>query len=184
MSMLLTEPPRIALYTKPRFEKRVAAKMEELGFEHYLPLQRQLHQWSDRTKWVEIPLFTSYIFARVTAKQEVPIRNVPGVVMPISFKGEVAVIPDRDIEAIRSLVAHKEQLYVRNAMELRKGAYVRIIGGPLRDMEGYLVSDDTNGNFAVEIHGLNVMLVSEVQADLLELIPPDKTKKKPKEYHF
>ena len=50
------------LYTKPKNEKKVYEKLTLQGFECYCPCQRTLKQWSDREKWVEEPIFKSYIF--------------------------------------------------------------------------------------------------------------------------
>ena len=38
------------------------------GIESYLPLKKVLKQWSDRKKWVEEPLFRSYIFIHADLK--------------------------------------------------------------------------------------------------------------------
>ena len=54
-----------ALYVKSRAEKKVAADLSANSIEYYLPLQKVLKQWSDRKKWVEEPLFRSYVFVRI-----------------------------------------------------------------------------------------------------------------------
>lgn len=51
----------IAFYTKPRTEKKVDALLQRTGFESYLPIQRRLHKWHGRKKWVKTPLLDSYI---------------------------------------------------------------------------------------------------------------------------
>ena len=56
------ELPWYVLYTKPRNEKKVAQRLSEAGYTVYCPLQKVRRQWSDRTKVVEEPLFTSYLF--------------------------------------------------------------------------------------------------------------------------
>ena len=55
-----------AIYTKPRWEKKLAEKLEEKRIDHYLPMVKTLKLWSDRKKWVNEPLFKSYIFVHVT----------------------------------------------------------------------------------------------------------------------
>jgi hypothetical protein len=42
--------PWFALYTKPRFEKKVTERLQQLGIEVYCPMITQLKQWSDRKK--------------------------------------------------------------------------------------------------------------------------------------
>ena len=56
----------LVVYTKPRQEKKAAAALEKRGIGVYCPLKREKRKWSDRWKWVETPLFTSYVFVRAT----------------------------------------------------------------------------------------------------------------------
>ena len=58
----------LAVYTKPRHEKTVEKKFQKKGFEVYLPMLKERRKWSDRKKWVEFPLFRSYIFVRTKLK--------------------------------------------------------------------------------------------------------------------
>ena len=54
----------IAVYTKSRHENTVKAELKKINFEVYLPLIRKKRRWSDRTKWVDFPLFKSYLFVK------------------------------------------------------------------------------------------------------------------------
>ena len=56
----------IAVYTKPRHEKTVSNDLYKKGYEVYLPLLREKRKWSDRKKWIEFPLFKSYLFVNNT----------------------------------------------------------------------------------------------------------------------
>ena len=71
-----------AVQTKPRHEKRVAAGLKEKGVLVFLPLFSAVHQWSDRRRLVELPLFTNYVFVRIGAEREVriPVLRTSGVV--------------------------------------------------------------------------------------------------------
>ena len=53
------------IYTRSRFEKKIYQELLKINIESYLPLQKKLKQWSDRKKWVEEPLFRSYIFVKI-----------------------------------------------------------------------------------------------------------------------
>ena len=50
------------LYTKPKWEKKVAEQLQAMGIDCYCPLVMKERQWSDRKKKVEMPLFNSYVF--------------------------------------------------------------------------------------------------------------------------
>ena len=51
-----------ALYTKPRWEKKIDASLIKKNIESWCPLQKIEKQWTDRKKIIEEPLFKSYIF--------------------------------------------------------------------------------------------------------------------------
>ncbi|URM37362.1 hypothetical protein LLY39_01890 [Flavobacterium anhuiense] len=42
------------VYTKPKWEKKVADKLNQLGIECYCPLITQIKQWSDRKKRLKL----------------------------------------------------------------------------------------------------------------------------------
>lgn len=181
--MLSNEPQWVALYTKPRAEKKVEQYLLKDGFEVYLPLVRELHTWSDRKKWVEVPLIKSYIFAKITLRQESMVRSVAGVSFLVKFKGNVLTIPESEIQMMKDFIASKIDIQVRAVEELRRGCRVRIHSGALAGKEGVLVSDCEDGNFAVEITGISMALVAYLDRDLMEIIddePPKETEKRKK----
>ena len=68
---MATEKKWYALYTKPRWEKKVYRLLSERGMEAYCPLNKVKKKWSDRIKLVEEPLFKSYVFVH-TEEEETP----------------------------------------------------------------------------------------------------------------
>ena len=90
-----------AAYVKSRAEKKVALELEALGIEFYLPLTKKLKQWSDRRKWVEEPLFRSYIFVHIDQSEYFTALNANGVVRYVSFGGKAVAIPEVQIKAIQ-----------------------------------------------------------------------------------
>src|SRR5690242_4387425 len=93
------------VYTRPRAEKKALQALESRGIECYLPLQRQLKQWSDRKKWVEEPLIRSYLFVRIAARDQPAVLMTPGISRFIYFGGKVAVMPERQIRDLKLLMA-------------------------------------------------------------------------------
>jgi transcription antitermination factor NusG len=68
------------IYTRPRWEKKVYGLLLEKGVESYCPLNKVQKKWSDRLKWVEEPLFKSYVFVKVNGEEMPKVRLVDGVV--------------------------------------------------------------------------------------------------------
>ena len=59
-----------AVYTRPRWEKKVASLLDDKDIVHYCPLNKVTRQWSDRKKVVMEPLFKGYIFVQVTEEKK------------------------------------------------------------------------------------------------------------------
>jgi transcriptional antiterminator RfaH len=50
------------IYTMPRHEKKVYRKLSELNITSFLPLTKKMRVWHDRKKYIDEPLFPSYVF--------------------------------------------------------------------------------------------------------------------------
>jgi transcription antitermination factor NusG len=86
-----------ALYTKPRWEKKVDKALQQKGIEAYCPLNRVKRKWSDRIKTIEEPLFKSYVFVKVEEKDRTEVRYVDGVLNYVYWNGKPAVIKEEEI---------------------------------------------------------------------------------------
>jgi transcription antitermination factor NusG len=132
-----------AVYTKPRWEKKVAETLTAREVINYCPLNKVVHQWSDRKKTVLEPLFTSYVFLKIPEKQFNLVKQVNGIVSLVSWLGKPAIIPEKEIELIRQFL--KEHPHVK----LEKAAFaindpVKILQGPLMDKEGKVLAIKNN----------------------------------------
>ena len=144
------------IYTASRQEKKLAQRLSQIGIEHYLPIYRKLSQWSDRKKWVEVPLFSGYLFVRPTSKQRDLVLQQAGAVAYLRFNGQDAVVTERELKVIEQLL---ESGYSMESLtkpdDLKKGDQVMVIDGPLKGQmvdvvrrnndEIFLVSFDTIG---------------------------------------
>ena len=176
--MLNDEPQWVAIYTNPRAEKKVEENLRKGGYEVYLPIRRELHNWSDRKKWVEVPLLKSYVFARITKFQLMLIRSMAGVAFVVSFKGKVATIPDKEIQMMKDYLAADMEVHIRATEQMKTGAKVRINSGAFAGHEGMLVSDSKEGNFAVKISGISMSMLVYIDRDLMEVVEEVQPEKK------
>ena len=69
----------LAVYTRPRWEKKVNQLLSEKGVENYCPLNKVRRKWSDRVKVVEEPLFKSYVFVRIGENEKWEIKKINGI---------------------------------------------------------------------------------------------------------
>src|ERR1700677_2042377 len=122
------------VYTHPRAEKKACEALSNKGLETYLPLQRQLKQWSDRKKWVEEPFIKSYIFVHIKEHQQTEVLMTKGISRFIYFSGEVASMPQRQIDDLRLLMASPFELEITEE-NLQPGEKVVIKAGPLKGLK-------------------------------------------------
>jgi len=132
-----------ALHTQHQHEKAVAHSLTSKGFEVFLPLYLSVRRWSDRTKELSLPLFSSYVFLHGGLERQLAILTTPGVHGVVSFGGAPAVVPDAEIEAVRQVITNGVQLSPHPF--LKCGDWVRIKQGPLEGLEGIL--ERTKGQF-------------------------------------
>lgn len=125
----------LAVYTRPRWEKKVNQLLAEKGVERYCPLNKVRRKWSDRMKIVEEPLFKSYVFVKVNDDDRTLVRMTPGVINFVYWQGKPAVIKEKEIIAIRRFLDEYENVEVK-PMDVKPHQRVRITAGPLMDQEG------------------------------------------------
>jgi len=76
----------IAVYTKSRHEKVVIQELEKKNIEAYCPILKERRQWSDRKRWVEFPLFRSYVFVKIELKNSLYILQTWVYIILSSFR--------------------------------------------------------------------------------------------------
>jgi len=131
--------PWYALYLHSRAEKKVYARLIELGFEAYLPLVTRMKKWSDRLKKVEEPLFKSYLFVRADEKTHYEILSIPGVTKFVSFERKAVRVPENQINAIKKYCDDfVEEETEQENFEFHEGQLVRITSGEMMGLIGRL----------------------------------------------
>lgn len=129
----------LAVYTRPRWEKKVNQLLSEKGVESYCPLNKVRRKWSDRMKTVEEPLFKSYVFVKVSEEDRATVRMTNGAINFVYWNGKPAVIKEREITAIRQFLDEYEHVEARPA-DLKVNERVRITNGTFMDHEGKVIA--------------------------------------------
>jgi transcription antitermination factor NusG len=158
-----------AFYTKPRNEKVVLERLLKQGFEAYLPLIKTLRIWSDRKKFVEVPLINSYIFVKTTSDKLYTINSVEGVSRYISFEGKPAAIPDKQIDYLRLIVDSNAEVTI-SGEKIEQGDPVEVIQGSLLGLRGEIVKITNKNRVVVRIDRLDLNLVLTIQKAFLKKI--------------
>jgi transcription antitermination factor NusG len=126
-----------AVQTRSRHEKRVAEELRARAIEEFLPLHRCRNRWKNGvTADVELPLFPCYLFVRLLKSDRLRLLQLPGVIGFAVNSTHPTAMAEVEIETLRTL-----SLLCRAEPHafLKVGDRVRIVAGPLADMEGILV---------------------------------------------
>ena len=124
-----------AVYTRPRWEKKVHKLLAEKGIESYCPLNKVHRKWSDRIKIVDEPLFKSYVFVKVNEEEKTLVRMTQGVVNFIYWLGKPAIIKEKEIETIKKFLNDHHNVEVR-PIDIKAGKKVMVQSGILMGKEG------------------------------------------------
>jgi transcription antitermination factor NusG len=127
-----------ALWVRSRHERAVSELLLGKGIETFLPVCRSRRRWSDRIREVEIPLIPGYVFCRLDPKNRLPILTTPGVVNIVGA-GKIPE-PVDEIEMQSLIAAAQSGVHLRLWPFLKAGHRVVIEEGPLRSLEGILVT--------------------------------------------
>ena len=158
-----------AIRVKSRSEKKVYADLIEQNIEAYLPLQRKLRVWSDRKKWVEMPLISGYVFVYISRKEYEPVLRIYNVVSYIYFEGKAAIIRVEDINLLKRMLGQAEVELEITAEQFKPGQKVEIIAGPLMGVIGELIDFKGKNKVALRIPPLGYTVL--VEAPGKNLVP-------------
>lgn len=142
-------------------KKKVAERLNKMGIENFVPVQQELHQWSDRRKMVESVLLPMMIFVHVDPKERKEVLSFSTVSRYMVLRGESspAVIPDEQMARFRFMLDYSEEAVSMSTTLLARGEKVRVIKGPLTGLVGELVNVDGKSKIAVRLNLLGCACV-------------------------
>lgn len=158
------------VYVASRQEKKVGQILKNKGITAYVPLVRELRQWSDRKKWVDFPLFRGYVFIEAEAPAH-EVLSITGIVAYLRFQGKNAVVREKEIEIIRRIEQsgyYAEQLL--NPDDFEPDEYVQVADGPLRGQQGRILRKDNLQYFTISIESMEQSVKIKIPFELLEKV--------------
>ncbi len=168
-----TEKHWHVIYTRSRAEKKVKEELTLKGIECFLPLQKKLRQWKDRKKWVETPLISGYCFVRISLKEYDDVLRTNHVVCYITFEGKAAIIPEKQIDALRRMLKQQDFDISVTHETFEPGKKVEIIEGPMMGTRGELLEVRGKNKFILRLYQINSIFTAEVPASHLSFLPSE-----------
>lgn len=158
-----------AVYIRSRAEKKALLELQFKEIETFLPLTRKLRQWSDRKKWVEMPLIPGYLFVRISRKEYDTVLQTNYVVSYVRFEGKAAIIPDRQIEYLKLLLKQENVTIEITRETLEPGQLIEVIAGPFIGLQGKLIKIKGKSKVAIEMEQLGYSAMIEILIDDIKI---------------
>jgi transcription termination/antitermination protein NusG len=151
-----------AVWTRSRHEQVVREQIQEKGLEAFLPTVTKWSRWKDRRKKIDWPLFPGYCFARFDPADRLSVLKCTGVVSIVSFNGDIAPIPDLEIDSLRKLVT--SELQYDPCPLIKEGTMVEVVHGPLKGVVGRLLRKGAHARLILAVDLIGQAVSVEVDA--------------------
>lgn len=159
-----------AIYTRSRAEKKLFSELCSRNIECYLPLQKELRQWSDRSKWVEEPLLRSYLFVKVSEREYYDVINSSFALRYVTFGGKAVSIPEQQIDALRIFLADLNRKVDLSLDNLEKGESVEVISGPLKGVQGEIIQIKGKNRIVIRFDSLGTCVYTDISLDTVKQV--------------
>jgi transcriptional antiterminator RfaH len=157
------------VYTRSKAEKAAFSALKRKNITAYLPLKKELKQWSDRKKIIEVPLLQSYLFTYISMKEYAEVLMTKGIARFIYFSGNIARIPEKQLEDLRLLLTDGSDLEIYNE-HIAPGEKVLIRAGPFKGILAELVSVRNQKNIVLRLEQIGCSIQIKTSMSFIELI--------------
>lgn len=158
-----------AVFTKPRWEKKMAKILDHKGIENYCPVNKVVKKWSDRKKVIYEPVFKSYLFVKIKDDLKWDIKKYSGIVNFVYWLGKPAIIRESEIIRIKKFLNEFKDVIVVEDQSMSVNDKVRVTQGLLMDYEGLVV--EIHGSKAkIKIESLGVFLSADIDKKHLAVL--------------
>lgn len=159
-----------ALYTKSRCEKKLYQELKLKGIECFLPLKKELREWSDRSKWVEEPLIRCYLFVKVSEIEYYEALNSYYAVRYIGFGGKAVPIPESQLDALKIFMKSESSKVDLTHENLEKGELVEVAAGPLKGVWGEIIEIRGKQRIVIRFESLGTCIYTDVSLSKVKRI--------------
>jgi transcription antitermination factor NusG len=163
--------PWHVLWTRSHCEWLVHEQLAGRGFHPYVPEIDMWIQHRGSRQIARAPMFSGYLFLNdvLDKRAHVDVRKTRGLVQILGEAWDrPAVVPEADMRAIQTVA--ESRLPVLPHPYVREGERVRIVSGPLKDVEGVLVKvRQDKGLFVLSVSLLQRSVAIEV--DCTSVVP-------------
>jgi transcription antitermination factor NusG len=152
-----------AVRVKSNRERVTADALKGKELDVFLPLYPSRGAKSSRTRPGQLPLFPGYVFCRFDVLRRLPILMAPGVVSIVGLGRIPQAVEAKEMERIFAI--RDSGLPAAPFPYLPTGKRVQLQGGPLRGVEGIVVSNNSADKLVVSLTLLQRSVAVNVEPD-------------------
>lgn len=162
-----------ALYTRPRFEKKVDSVLKEKGLHSFLPVRNVIRYWSNGKKMIAEPLFPSYVFVHADVKERHHALQSYGVARLVGFGGKPACIPENQIQDIYRILEHGYD--PEPFCNITYGDEVEIVSGPLKGLRGMYCEARGKRELVISVDVIQQAIAIVIERDQIRRVEISRT---------
>ena len=132
----------MAIYTKPRCEKKASEYYTKIGVVNYYPYLKKTLKKNGKIKHVILPIIYGYLFIKMKNIDYVQINDNPYVNSLVRNLGKIAQISEEEMTLMKKYVGHSE--YEESDAEFIEGKEIEITNGVLKGKKGEIVEKRNN----------------------------------------
>lgn len=161
------EPRWFVCHTKPRGEKKFSQLLRRENFVHYLALIESVRRYGTQKKVFTKPLFPGYVFAQIAPEKKTRVYQGDLLVRALMVENEELFL--RQLEAVKVVCASGLEAALHPL--IKKGTRVRVSGGPLHGLEGFVDDPVNPRGIVVSVDVLQQGLLVRLPFENLQPLP-------------
>lgn len=153
-------------------EKKSASKITASGYETFVPVQKEIRQWSDRKKKIDKILIPLVVFFKADERGAKEVEKLSFVYGLLRAPGErkAATIPDNQICRLKFMIGNCDDEIAITTAPIIEGDKVRVVRGSLKGLEGYAItSSEGKAKISIVIDNLCCASVKITPSDLIKI---------------
>ncbi len=149
------------VYTKPRWEKKVATTLTKRKFENFYPVNSKSVMSYQKIKIHQDPLFECCIFVNAAEGEISKIRMIEGVMNLVYWKGKPAIVQADEIELIRDFTNDHQNIQIEKT-KVNLNDVAKVIDGSKYSIAGNVLTVK-NTRFKVNLPSIGYTLAAQIE---------------------
>lgn len=162
------------IYTKPQHERKIAEQLEKMETRPFLPIVKKLRVWSDRRKYIDTPLFPSYIFVNLTdIETYFDSLGLKGVLYYVRDGQNIARVSESVINNLKLIVGNFTSEIEVSSEYLQPGSTLFIKEGPFTGFCCEVIQYKGKQKILVRIELLQRNILLDIPVEYLMGVPAE-----------